>query len=108
LVTTNPTAIAGRLVHAFAGIARPGKFFTSLTAAGAVLARQTGFPDHHPYRRPALEALIRDADRAGALLVTTPKDAVRLPPDLRPHVTTIGVTLAWDQPEAIDRWLQSP
>ena len=40
-----------------------------------------------------------------AALVTTPKDAVRLPPDIRSKVTVIGVGLRWHAPERIDQLL---
>ena len=42
--------LQGRRVLAFAGIGRPEKFFATLEASGAVIARRRSFPDHHPYR----------------------------------------------------------
>ncbi|OJW22135.1 MAG: tetraacyldisaccharide 4'-kinase [Rhodospirillales bacterium 69-11] len=98
-------ALQGRRVLAFAGIAHPGKFFTPLAAAGAELVATRPFPDHHAYDAAELDRLLDEADRMAALLVTTPKDAVRLPPSVRARVTVIGVGLAWEDPAARDRLL---
>ncbi len=48
----------GRRVLAFAGIARPEKFFTMLADAGVIVAATVPFPDHHPFseRGPAPRA----------------------------------------------------
>ncbi|MBV8200059.1 MAG: tetraacyldisaccharide 4'-kinase [Acidobacteria bacterium] len=99
-------ALAGRAVFAFAGIGRPEKFFTSLREAGAAVTGTRGFPDHHAYSERDIESVLRDAGTATA--VTTPKDAVRLPLRLRGRVLTAGVTLAWDDPSAIEALLPQP
>jgi tetraacyldisaccharide 4'-kinase len=98
-------ALRGRRVLAFAGIARPDKFFAPLADVGAVVVEQAGFPDHHPFTRAELERLLARAAALDAIPVTTPKDAVRLPPDLRARVTVIGVGLAWDDDAALDALL---
>jgi tetraacyldisaccharide 4'-kinase len=95
-------ALAGRRVLAFAGIALPEKFFVPLRQAGAVLVDQRGFPDHHPYSARELARLRQRAAELDAVLVTTPKDAVRLTPAMRPQVTVIGVGLQWDDPSRLD------
>ena len=94
-------ALRGRRVLAFAGIAYPDKFFTPLAAAGADLVRRMPFPDHHPFSRRELESLLADAVRLDAIPVTTPKDAVRLPADIRARVQVVGVGLAWDDEAAL-------
>jgi tetraacyldisaccharide 4'-kinase len=98
-------ALAGRRVLAFAGIARPEKLFTTLRTAGAELVACEAFADHHRYRRAEIERLLARAAREEALCVTTSKDAVRLPADLRPRVAVLPVALAWQQPAALDRLL---
>jgi tetraacyldisaccharide 4'-kinase len=70
--------IRGAQVLAFAGIGRPGKFFRTLESCGAMLGRARAFPDHHPYRGPEIAALIREAEQAGLVPVTTEKDLVRI------------------------------
>jgi len=101
---------SGRRVVAFAGIGRPQKFFDSLTALGADLVAGIGFPDHHPYRTEELAGLLAEAEAAGAAPVTTTKDWVRLPAELRPRVETLAVRLAWSRPEdeALIRRLLQP
>lgn len=65
-------SIRGEPVTAFAGIAKPERFFSSLEALGLTLARRVRFRDHHRYSP-------RDLERLGpGILITTEKDAVRL------------------------------
>ena len=78
---------------AFAGIGRPEKFFASLRAAGADIVATRSFADHAAYPRPMLQRLLAEAKRHGAQLVTTEKDAVRLPADIRPQVMAFPVRL---------------
>lgn len=74
-------------VFAFAGIGRPADFFATLSD----LAGCRAFPDHHRYSERDLAVLHGLA--GGATLVTTTRDAVRLPPDARRAVCHRGVTL---------------
>ena len=75
---------------AFAGIARPQRFFIGLEDAGVELAGTVSFSDHHAFTTADIERLAATAHRAGAAtLVTTEKDAVRLPnrlPEIPLHV----------------------
>lgn len=61
-----------RAVVAFAGIAKPERFFRTLESLGIRSTKNVRFRDHHHYS--ARE--IRDLD--GEMLITTEKDAVRL------------------------------
>lgn len=97
--------LKGRRVIAFAGIARPEKFFAPLRAAGADVIEARPFPDHYFYVASELAALRDRAQRAGALLVTTPKDAVRLPKPFLSHCAVIGVGLTWRDPRQIEELL---
>jgi tetraacyldisaccharide 4'-kinase len=99
-------ALAGRRVLAFAGMGRPDKLFATLSAAGAELIGCERFADHHRYRRAEIERLLARAARAEALCITTTKDAVRLPPDLRSGVAVLPVVLCWQEPEILDRLLE--
>jgi tetraacyldisaccharide 4'-kinase len=94
-------ALAGQRVLAFAGIARPEKFHATLEQAGAVLAARMDFADHHRFRPAELDHVLNRAAQLGALPVTTPKDAARLPPDMRARVTVAGVLLEWQDPDAL-------
>jgi tetraacyldisaccharide 4'-kinase len=74
-------ALAGRRLFAFAGVGRPGAFAALLEEAGVELAGSRWFPDHHRYTAAERESLAAAAAVAGATLVTTGKDAVKLPVD---------------------------
>jgi tetraacyldisaccharide 4'-kinase len=100
-------AFEGRRVLALAGIGRPQKFFDSLAEIGAKVISKNPFPDHHPYAAAEIEALLAEAVKRDAVPVTTTKDAVRLPPHLRPRVRVLRVTLACDRPEELNRLLSN-
>ncbi len=96
-------ALAGRRVLALAGIARPGKFHDTLRLAGAELVATADFPDHHRFTPRELARILARARALDALPVTTPKDAVRLPADVRARVAVAGVSLLWEDPDAPER-----
>jgi tetraacyldisaccharide 4'-kinase len=105
LVLALPPALAGQKLLAFAGIGRPEKFFAALASAGAAVAEQVAFADHHPYSAVEIAALIERARRLGAIPVTTAKDLVRVPPGFRAAITAVPVALAWQAPDRIDALL---
>jgi tetraacyldisaccharide 4'-kinase len=73
-----PCAEPPHRVVAFAGIARPERFFNALRSLGYEVARELTFADHHWYTARdigRIQAAARDANVA--LIVTTEKDAVR-------------------------------
>jgi tetraacyldisaccharide 4'-kinase len=74
-------ALRGRKALAFAGIGDPEKFFATLRAAGIETPACRAFPDHHRYVRSEADALVRQAERDGLILLTTEKDLVRLAKD---------------------------
>jgi tetraacyldisaccharide 4'-kinase len=92
----------GRRAVAFAGIARPEKFFAMLDEAGVIVAAALPFPDHHPFSPRDLDRVIAAAERSDAMPLTTPKDAVRLPVAYRDRIGVVGVSLAWDDPTAME------
>ena len=97
--------LAGRRVLAFAGIGRPQKVFDSLIELGADVVAMHAFDDHHPYGHDEVAALVDAAARLDAVPVTTAKDHVRLPPEARPLVEVLPVTVAWQEPAALDALL---
>ena len=83
------SAFAGRRVLPFAGIGRPEKFFATMRETGAQLVGTRAFPDHYRYRAADLAALSQAALRCDAVLVTTQKDRVRLPPGFAAEVLPV-------------------
>lgn len=92
---TNPD-LFGKKVFAFAGIGRPEKFRASLAAAGAVLEGWGSYPDHCAYTEEDLRELMTAAAAQDAVVVTTAKDHVRLPPALRDKVQIFGIHVEWE------------
>lgn len=66
--------LAGRRAVAFAGIAKPERFFRTLEGLGVELAQRRTFPDHHSFGKKDLEGF------GAQTQITTEKDAVRLGP----------------------------
>jgi tetraacyldisaccharide 4'-kinase len=97
-------ALGGRKVLAFAGIGNPDKFFATLAEAGVTVAERESFRDHHRFSAAEAETLIRRADTAGLVLLTTEKDHVRLAGDpalakLAARAAALPVRLVVDEQE---------
>lgn len=76
------SSLAGRRVLAVCGIARPRAFEASLASLGAQVASLRAFADHHRFLADEVAALLREADALHCeWIVTTEKDAMRLPAD---------------------------
>ncbi|MDQ2094408.1 tetraacyldisaccharide 4'-kinase [Rhodalgimonas zhirmunskyi] len=89
---------------AFAGIGRPEKFFNTLRGMGVDLIATHALADHQEITPALFNRLKTEANSKGLPLVTTEKDMMRLPVDLRRQVVFLPVALEvedWSPLEAM-------
>lgn len=91
----------GLRVYGFAGIGNPNKFFATLNTLGADIVGVHALPDHAPISLRLLQRLQHRAQTLNAHLVTTEKDAVRLPHTETP-VLVVKIALHIQNWQAID------
>lgn len=91
-----------RPAFAFAGIARPERFYADLEKAGWKLTGRRSFGDHHHYSDREIEEVTRAARSSGAeVILTTEKDFVRL--GVRPQIVAVPLEVTIEP--SFDPWL---
>ena len=91
----------GLRAFAFAGIGRPEKFFETLRGTGATVLATRSFGDHETLPMALLKRMESEAAQMNAQMVTTEKDAVRLPRSFRNRVVTLPVRLSVENEDAL-------
>lgn len=102
--------LAGQSVLAVSGIGRPEKFAATLRAAGARLAGERTYGDHHAYSSADVAALIVEAKEKACRVAVTEKDMVKLAPlwpaAERSLLLCVPVTLVFEDEAALDTLLR--
>jgi tetraacyldisaccharide 4'-kinase len=79
---------------AFCAIGNPRAFFADVRRWGFNLVAEDAFPDHHVYTEQELRRLVARARKDGAAaLLTTEKDAIKLPRDWRPELPILACVI---------------
>lgn len=95
------TALTGKAVTLISGIARPNQFEDGVKGFGASVTRHHIFADHHRFT----DAELRTVE--GALVLTTQKDAARMPEKQRERFYLLTVRAAVREGAAFATWLNS-
>ncbi|MXY98239.1 MAG: tetraacyldisaccharide 4'-kinase, partial [Gemmatimonadetes bacterium] len=90
-----PDWLAGREVLVLCGIANPASFVQTVTDAGGRVTRVLAYRDHHPFTQSDLDRALSLVEESGAeCIVTTEKDAVRIPEHtIGDHLVALDITL---------------
>jgi len=98
--------LRGKKLFAFCGLAYPQKFFDMLTAVGAQLVGTQAFADHYAYQDADLNKLLAQSITRDAALITTPKDAVRIPIAFKDCVAVIDMAIEFDDERMLDGMME--
>jgi tetraacyldisaccharide 4'-kinase len=97
--------VPGRYI-AFAGIGRPERFFDALQRMpGVELSEAVPYPDHHMFEQADLDYLMKLVTERGARLITTDKDHVRLPANMKQTVLRASVEAKFEDEAAFNTLL---
>ena len=98
-------SLDGARVLAFAGIGRPEKFFETVRQQGATIVDSEAFPDHFAYNQPLIDRLMARAEAQDLMIVTTEKDAVKLPKGTLGKIWPLPVDLVFDDQSELESLL---
>lgn len=94
-------------VVAFCAIARPKKFYNSLEEKGLNIVEKFSFPDHHLYSDEDLKKILNSATERQAIAVTTEKDYVKIPKQLRVMLHLVKATAVLDDEKKFTKALNA-
>lgn len=90
---------------AFAGIARPQKFFDTLNDLKLYTCETVEFPDHHAYSEDDIKYLKEISAQNKAKLITTEKDYVKLPEKFKKEVDCVKIELNFADKKKVEKLL---
>lgn len=93
-VFTSQACAAPQRAWLLLGVARPANVRAAMERAGVAVAGMTAYSDHHQFTAGELETARREAQAAGAALLTTEKDAARLAGMAAPQGAPV-IAAAW-------------
>lgn len=93
--------LKGRRVFGFCGLGDNESFLETLKTVGAEIIGFRKFPDHHQYSRREVEGILAEAGRLDSIAITSSKDIVRIPEDLRAGVTELEIVVELHPPDAL-------
>jgi tetraacyldisaccharide 4'-kinase len=100
-VRNQPPSFPSNRVVAFCGLGYPMKFYKTLEELGVDLVATHSFPDHYKYRQEDLLELQKLAKTHQAVLITTRKDAVKIPSSWRMGVHVLDIDIHFEDPERV-------
>lgn len=98
--------LKGQKIVAFAGIGRPSKFFATIERLGGEIVSTHSFPDHHFYDHGELRKIVDEAEKTGAQIYTTTKDAVKIPSDMAKKITVMDIHVVFEDDRALAKILK--
>jgi len=90
---------------AFCGLGFPEKFYATLKSLGIDLALTKSFPDHYTYTEEDLLILHDLAKEHQAILVTTRKDLVKIPPSWQDYLHVLNINVQFEDSDGIYRFI---
>lgn len=91
---------------AFAGIGYPDKFFHLLDKVGFNVLERLPFPDHHVYSKQDIDLLLEKAKNKQAQLITTEKDLVKFPKNVKKNIQSLKIRLELDWTVIVNKALK--
>jgi tetraacyldisaccharide 4'-kinase len=100
-----PVSFPSNRIIAFCGLGFPQKFYKSLEKEGLTLLATESFPDHYVYKEKDLIDLQFLAKKHQAILVTTRKDWVKIPPSWHPNIYVLDLEIQFEDLERVFRFI---
>ncbi len=92
---------------AFAGIGVPEKFLKTLSERKFTVSQSHFFSDHYAYTASDIQKLLDMAKSQNLRLVTTEKDAIKIPPTLLQEIDVVCIALEFIQENEMKKWIQT-